>query len=90
VDQYAWLPNLRTFLFLIYVCATSEEIKSDDEGSDHDSFSVQLCSSPKTGPCPEHNHHTRQGLFKWPQVGVQRITSLPCTGNPEKTAYREW
>ncbi|XP_077098732.1 adhesion G-protein coupled receptor G4 [Siphateles boraxobius] len=41
------------------------------------------------GPCPEHNHHTRQGLFKWPQVGVQRITSLSCKGNPEKTAYRE-
>ncbi|KAK7125793.1 hypothetical protein R3I93_021229 [Phoxinus phoxinus] len=40
-------------------------------------------------PCPKHNHHTRQGLFKWPQVGVQRITSLPCKGNPEKTAYRE-
>ncbi|XP_056103665.1 adhesion G-protein coupled receptor G4 [Rhinichthys klamathensis goyatoka] len=40
-------------------------------------------------PCPEHNHHTRQGLFKWPQVGVQRITSLSCKGNPEKTAYRE-
>ncbi|CAM4729996.1 unnamed protein product [Leuciscus chuanchicus] len=41
------------------------------------------------GPCPEHNHHTRQGLFKWPQVGVKRITSLPCKGNPEKSAYRE-
>ncbi|KAK9968314.1 hypothetical protein ABG768_002645 [Culter alburnus] len=40
-------------------------------------------------PCPEHNHHTRQGLFKWPQTDVQRIASLSCEGNPEKTAFRE-
>ncbi|XP_016381494.1 uncharacterized protein LOC107718781 [Sinocyclocheilus rhinocerous] len=40
-------------------------------------------------PCPEHNHHTRHGLFKWPQFGVQLIVSLSCVGNPEKTAYRQ-
>ncbi|XP_052422593.1 adhesion G-protein coupled receptor G4 isoform X1 [Carassius gibelio] len=41
------------------------------------------------GPCPGHNHHTRQGLFSWPPTGVQRNTSLPCVGNPEKKAYRQ-
>ncbi|XP_051764012.1 adhesion G-protein coupled receptor G6 isoform X2 [Ctenopharyngodon idella] len=50
---------------------------------------MHFSSTPKTEPCPEHNHHTRQGLFKWPQTEVQRITSLSCEGNPEKTAYRE-
>ncbi|XP_059394593.1 adhesion G-protein coupled receptor G4-like [Carassius carassius] len=41
------------------------------------------------GPCPEHNHHIRQGLFSWPPTGVQHNTSLPCVGNPEKKAYRQ-
>ncbi|KAL1266599.1 hypothetical protein QQF64_002274 [Cirrhinus molitorella] len=40
-------------------------------------------------PCPEHSHQTRQGLFKWPQFGVQGIASLSCVGNPEKMAYRQ-
>ncbi|XP_050976413.1 adhesion G-protein coupled receptor G4 [Labeo rohita] len=41
------------------------------------------------GPCPEHSHQTRQGLFNWPQSGVQHNASLSCVGNPEKTAYRQ-
>ncbi|XP_016085130.1 adhesion G-protein coupled receptor G4-like [Sinocyclocheilus grahami] len=41
------------------------------------------------GPCPEHNHHTRQGLFNWPQIRVQHNISLSCVGNPEKIAYRQ-
>ncbi|XP_043106795.1 adhesion G-protein coupled receptor G4 isoform X2 [Puntigrus tetrazona] len=40
-------------------------------------------------PCPEHNHHTRQGLFKWPQTDVQGSTQVSCVGNPLKTAHRQ-
>lgn len=40
-------------------------------------------------PCPEHNHYTRQGLFRWPQTVAEHKISHPCEGNPSKTAYRQ-
>ncbi|XP_065112378.1 uncharacterized protein adgrg4b [Paramisgurnus dabryanus] len=47
-----------------------------------------LISHIDPGSCPEHNHHTRQGLFRWPQTEAEISISLPCKGNPQNKADR--
>ncbi|XP_056592030.1 adhesion G-protein coupled receptor G4 [Triplophysa dalaica] len=41
------------------------------------------------GSCPGHRHHTRQGLFTWPETAAERTAEHSCRGNPGKKAYRK-
>ncbi|XP_041707498.1 adhesion G-protein coupled receptor G4 isoform X1 [Coregonus clupeaformis] len=38
--------------------------------------------------CLEHRHQTRHGLFVWPVTWAPQTATLPCQGDPSKTATR--